>query len=193
MATSGTRSPEAAAAARRPAGPGAPVRTAPPPPRAPTPAPSGGPARSGAAPSSAPPARAGAAPAGTHDAFWQPFLDRVRAERLAVYMMLVAGRPVGLDDEVLRIGIDSETMRRDASRREVIDLLQTAAGAVAGRPLRVEIGPLPPEHADDTAIARGRKRTEDTLADPMVQAAVEIFGGEVRGVRERRPRGGETP
>jgi len=189
------------AAARRPAAPppiAAPPRTAAPasaatPSRAAAP-PSTAPARPAAAPAS----RAAGAPAGParpapHDDFWQAFLTRVRAERLAVYMMLVAGRPVGLDDEVLRIGIDSETMRRDASRREVLDLLQAAAGEVAGRPLRVEVGPMPPEHADDTALARGRKRTEDTLADPMVQAAVEIFGGEVRGVRERRPRGGETP
>jgi DNA polymerase-3 subunit gamma/tau len=192
----GGRGPSGGGVSARAVGPAAPARSAGPP-RAPAP-----PGRSGAAPPSAPaPARPGApaaaapagAEAGTRDAFWQRFLERVRAERLAVYMMLVAGHPVGLDDQVLRIGIDSETMRRDASRREVVDLLQTAAGAVAGRPLRVEIGPLPAEHSGDTAIARGRKRTEDTLADPMVQAAVEIFGGEVRGVRERRPRGGETP
>ena len=187
VATSAARAPDADTSPRRPSSAAAPARPASAP-AAPRP-----PAPPVARPGAASPPTAARPETSTHDDFWQRFLERVRGERLAVYMMLVAGRPVGLDDEVLRIGIDSETMRRDASRREVIELLQAAAGAVAGRPLRIEIGPLPPEHADDTAIARGRRRTEDTLADPMVQAAVEIFGGEVRGVRERRPRGGETP
>jgi len=196
--TPGARDP--GSAARRPMSPPTPS-AAPPRGAAPSPTSSAPPARAAAAaptrPAAAPasgPRPGGAAQPAAGDDFWQAFLARVRSERLAVYMMLVAGRPVGLDDEVLRIGIDSETMRRDASRREVLDLLQAAAGEVAGRPLRVEVGPIPPEHADDTAIARGRRRTEEVLADPMVQAAVEIFpGAEVRGVRERRPRGGETP
>src|SRR5439155_1421778 len=35
-------------------------------------------------------------------------------------------------------------------------------------------------------LAQARRRTEERLADPLVQAAVEIFGAEVRGVREPR-------
>jgi len=50
----------------------------------------------------------------------------------------------------------------------------------------VEVGPLPSEHAGQAPLAQARRRTEETLADPMVQAAVEIFGAEVRGVRDRR-------
>jgi hypothetical protein len=46
---------------------------------------------------------------------------------------------------------------------------------------------MPEDRADDTPLGRVRRRTEETLADPLVQAAVEIFGAEVRGVRERRP------
>ena len=38
----------------------------------------------------------------------------------------------------------------------------------------------------DRTYAEARRRTEETLAHPMVQAAVEIFGAEVRGVRDRR-------
>jgi len=43
------------------------------------------------------------------------------------------------------------------------------------------------EGAGDTPIAQAKRREEETLADPLVQAAVEIFGAEVRGVRDRRP------
>jgi hypothetical protein len=38
----------------------------------------------------------------------------------------------------------------------------------------------------ETPAAQAKRRTEETLADPLVQAAVEIFGAEVRGVRDRR-------
>ena len=57
---------------------------------------------------------------------------------------------------------------------------------VAAEALRVEVGPVPPERAGDTPMAQARRREEETLADPLVQAAVEIFGAEVRGVRDRR-------
>ena len=47
---------------------------------------------------------------------------------------------------------------------------------------------MPPEHLADTPIAQARRRQEETLADPLVRAAVEIFGAEVRSVRDRRSR-----
>jgi hypothetical protein len=102
-------------------------------------------------------------------------------------MTLMSGRPLGVEDDVLRIGIDSEAMRRELQAREVMSRLEAAAADVAGRPLRVQVGPMPAERAGDTPIAQARRRTEETLADPLVRAAVEIFeGAEVRGVRDRR-------
>lgn len=101
--------------------------------------------------------------------------------------VVTTGRPLGIQGDVLRIGIESEAMRRDFSARENLERIQSLAGEVAGRPLRIEVGPMPAEHAADTPLAQQRRRTEETLADPLVQAAVEIFGGEVRGVRDRRP------
>src|SRR5207302_1597062 len=76
--------------------------------------------------------------------------------------------------------------RRELSRKETLQRLRAIASEVAGRELRVEVGPLPSEHAGQAPLAQARRRTEETLADPMVQAAVEIFGAEVRGVRDRR-------
>ena len=67
-----------------------------------------------------------------------------------------------------------------------LDRLSAIAREIAGADVRVEIGPLPSELAGDTPLAQARRRTEETLADPAVQAAVEIFGAEVRGVREKR-------
>src|SRR5213080_4233241 len=118
---------------------------------------------------------------------WDRFLARVQEEKLvAPYMMLVSGTLLAADGEALRIGIDNEAARRELSRKETLQRLRAIASEVAGRELRVEVGPLPSERAGQAPLAQARRRTEETLADPMVQAAVEIFGAEVRGVRDRR-------
>src|SRR5881628_3159008 len=125
-----------------------------------------------------------AAPGG---GLWDRFLARVQEEKLvAPYMMLLSGTLLAADGEALRIGIDNEAARRELSRKETLQRLRAIASEVAGRELRVEVGPLPSEHAGQAPLAQARRRTEETLADPMVQAAVEIFGAEVRGVRDRR-------
>jgi hypothetical protein len=116
---------------------------------------------------------------------WDAFLARVRREKVALYMTLAAGRPLGLDGDVLRIGLESESMRRSVQSRDSLELLGRLASEAAGRPVRVEVGPLPADRQGDTQRARTRQREQETLADPLVQAAVEIFGGEVRAVRER--------
>jgi DNA polymerase-3 subunit gamma/tau len=125
--------------------------------------------------------------AATGGGLWDRFLARVQEEKLvAPYMMLVSGTLLAADGEALRIGIDNEAARRELSRKEILERLRAIASEVAGRELRVEVGPLPSEHAAQAPLAQARRRTEETLADPIVQAAVEIFGAEVRGVRDRR-------
>ena len=154
---------------------------------------SGGGTPRAATPSATPPAARGAggaaatapAPGGDLETVWQALLPKVRAARVALYMTLASGRPLDMADGVLRIGLESESMRRSVQGRESLDLLGRLASEVTGRALRVEIGPLPAERQDELPRARARQREQDSLADPMVQAAVEIFGGEVRGVRER--------
>jgi DNA polymerase-3 subunit gamma/tau len=126
------------------------------------------------------------APAAPDD-LWERFLARVRQDKLSLYMTLAAGRPLGVVDGALRIGIENEAMRRELARKETLDRLGALASEAAGRTLRVEVGPMPEGRAGETPLGRVRRRTEETLADPLVQAAVEIFGAEVRGVRERRP------
>jgi DNA polymerase-3 subunit gamma/tau len=126
--------------------------------------------------------KAGAADGG----LWEQFLARVKEEKLSLYMPLAAGKLLAADGGALRIGIGNETMRRELSRRETLECLSVIAREIAGRELRVEVGPLPGELAGEAPLAQARRRTEATLADPMVQAAVEIFGAEVRGVRDRR-------
>jgi DNA polymerase III subunit gamma/tau len=137
----------------------------------------------------APPRASGAAPAaGAAGGLWESVLARVRQERVSLYMTLAAARPLGVTDGVLRLGLDSEALRREVAGKETLARLGALASEIAGRSLRVEVGPVPGDRAGDTPIAEVRRREQETLADPLVQAAVEIFGAEVRGVRDRRSR-----
>jgi DNA polymerase-3 subunit gamma/tau len=138
----------------------------------------------GAGPASPAAAPSGGRPAGT--VLWDRFLARVKEEKVSLYLALAAGKLLAADGGTLRIGVENEAMRRELSRKETLVRLGAIAGEIAGRDVRVEVGPLPSEHAGDAPLAQARRKTEETLADPMVQAAVEIFGAEVRGVRERR-------
>ena len=142
------------------------------------------------APPAAPPARerGGAAAVEASVSVWDRVLARVRQERVSLYMTLAAARPLGVSDGVLRLGLDSEALRRELAARDTLARLAALASEAAGHPLRIEVGPVPAEHVGDTPVAQARRRQEETLADPLVQAAVEIFGAEVRGVRDRRSR-----
>jgi DNA polymerase-3 subunit gamma/tau len=141
------------------------------------------------APPAAPPTRAGgAAPGGVAGALWERVLARIRQERVSLYMTLAAARPLGMSDGVLRVGLDSEALRREVAGKDTLARLGALASELAGHALRVEVGPVPGDRAGETPIAEVRRREQETLADPLVQAAVEIFGAEVRGVRDRRSR-----
>ncbi|HLK10366.1 MAG TPA: DNA polymerase III subunit gamma/tau [Candidatus Binatia bacterium] len=151
----------------------------------------GTPGAGGATPPADPGARvapeAAASRSAAPDDLWERFLARVRQDKVSLYMALASGRGLGVENGTLRIGIENEAMRRELGRKETLDRLGQLAGEAAGRALRVEVGPMPDGQAGDTPLKRARRRAEETLADPMVQAAVEIFGAEVRGVRDRRP------
>src|SRR5438034_656634 len=141
----------------------------------------GNPAASGGAVRESAPRARGAAPGG----LWDRFLARVQEEKLvAPYMMLLSGTLLAADGEALRIGIENEAARRELSRKETLQRLRAIASEVAGRELRVEVGPLPSEHAAQAPLAQARRRTEETLADPMVQAAVEIIRAAQRMLSE---------
>ena len=121
------------------------------------------------------------------DGLWEQFLTRVRQEKVSLYIALASGKRLDADGPTLRIGIENEAMRRELGKPETLARLHAIAREVAGQgDFRVEIGPLPADQASEAPLAKARRRTEETLADPIVQAAVEIFGAEVRGVRDRR-------
>jgi len=132
------------------------------------------------------PAPRAAGPAVDDGGVWDGLLARVQAERLSLFMALSAGRSLGLENDVLRIGLENEALRRDCTRKESLEVLRAIASELAGRAIQIDIGPLPAGVTHENAAAQAKRRAEETLSDPLVQAAVEIFGAEVRGVRDRR-------
>ena len=115
---------------------------------------------------------------------------RNRIEILAADLAQRDKVDAGLRTEIARLEEQVATYEGLISQRTdsvsaTLERLQAIASQIAGRPLRVDVTPLPAEHAGETPAAQARRRTEETLADPLVQAAVEIFGAEVRGVRDR--------
>src|SRR5262245_34914022 len=87
-------------------------------------------------PPAAPPGRAGPRPgaagagpvSGTtrpdaSGGVWESVLARVRQERVSLYMTLAAARPLGVADGVLRLGMDSEALRREVAARETLSRL----------------------------------------------------------------------
>jgi hypothetical protein len=96
-----------------------------------------------------------------------------------------------LDDAAATLAVPRGFRFDYLSRRDHLTLIEELAGRFFGRPLRVQIevgeasnGAAPVEPPRPSAA----ELTSAALQNPAVKAAVEILGGEVAEVRERRPR-----
>src|SRR5439155_18615308 len=94
-----------------------------------------------AAPASAAPPSARASQETSGERLWERFLARVREDKVSLYLALAAGKVFGDETDVLRIGLENEAMRRELTRAQTLERLRTIAGEVAGREMRIEIGP----------------------------------------------------
>jgi DNA polymerase-3 subunit gamma/tau len=163
-----------------------------PPPRAaaPPPAAAAGAGRTAAAP----PAPAAGPEAG--EASWPAFVAFARGERptLAEHIAKCALRR--LDGQDVAIEAPRGFRADYLSRRDHVAQIEELAVRFFGRPMRVQVT------AGDAASAAPQtqppratsaERTSAALQDPAVQAAVNILGGEIAEVRERRPRRREEP
>ncbi len=92
-------------------------------------------ARSGA-PSGGTPAGERAAPPAASKAadgdLWELLLGRLQQEKISLYMALASGRLLGVDDGVLRVGVENEAMRRDLGRKETLERLQVRGDGRGG-------------------------------------------------------------
>jgi DNA polymerase-3 subunit gamma/tau len=149
-----------------------------------------------AAPATASGAAAAAGPPGpASDATvpWADFLAVVQRERKALYMTLATSRCLGLRDDGLRIGVESEIYARELGKRETLRAVETLAEGFFGRRLAISVetvprgegAPAPPS----PEAALGERLARENLEHPTVKAALDILGGEVRVVRPPRSPG----
>jgi DNA polymerase-3 subunit gamma/tau len=146
------------------------------------------------------------APAGAYGGFEAPprpsgpaplaqVFDRLRAfaqqENRGLFAALEGGRLVAKTEDTLRIALSSGIAARRLEARKAD--LESVCARFFGKPLRVEIAAeLASAPALAAAKAAGdgelaRKRRQDALAHPAVNAALEILGAEID---EIRPLGG---
>ena len=140
----------------------------------------------------APSASADAGPAAAGTVPWRDFLALVQQERKALYMTLAGSRCLDLGAQELRIGVASEVYARELSKKENRDEIEALAARAFGRPLSVSVQAVkeasPGNEVGAAAAARETEESfkRETLAHPVVKAALDILGGEVRAVKRRR-------
>ena len=140
----------------------------------------------------APAARtAPAAPtAGVGEQSWPAFVAFARAERPTLADHLAQCAPAGLDGQTIAIEAPRGFRANYLSRRDHVAQIEELAARFFGRPMQVRVSAADPAQADQPAAPRPTtaELTSAALQDPAVQAAVNILGGEIAEVRERRPR-----
>ena len=99
--------------------------------------------------------RSAAAPPAPPATLWESVLARVRQERVSLYMTLAAARPLGVSDGVLRLGLDSEALRRELSGKDTLDAARRARQRDRRPRGPVEVGPVPGERAGETPHRAG--------------------------------------
>ena len=132
----------------------------------------------------APPTRSGA-PAPLTQVF-----DRLRSfaqdENRGLFAALEGGRLLTKSDDALRIALPSAIASRRLETRRPD--LESVISRFFGKPMRVELVVDPGAAAPNNSRAAGggelaRKRRQDALAHPSVNAALEILGAEIAEIR----------
>lgn len=141
--------------------------------------------------SAADPEPAAAVSSPSENGSWEEFLTFVGKEKAMLFPYLKSSQPVNCEGPALALavprGFNYDYLAQHT--RQVEDIAQR----FFGRPLRVtvnavETGPAPPASTESAAALHAA-----ALGNPVVRAAVDILGGEVREVRPRarRERGNE--
>ena len=131
---------------------------------------------------------------GGGDQSWDGFLAFVGKQKVSLATYLRASEPSAVDGPTLALRVPAGHYHDYLAQRNHTQLVEDLAQQFFGRPLRVTVQVASPaaestaEPAEDAADLHSV-----ALGDPVVRAAVEIFGGEVQEVksRARRPRGTE--
>jgi DNA polymerase-3 subunit gamma/tau len=128
---------------------------------------------------------------------WEAVVSRVHAERPNLGAYLEDAALVGVEDEVVTIGYPASAgaSMKIIQREEYQRVIAGACAALCERPLRLRVVTLEAGSAKTLAHLRREREAatasrlrEEALANPLVQEALSVFGGEVQEVRRKRSR-----
>ncbi|MGH7818978.1 MAG: hypothetical protein ACREQ9_04320, partial [Candidatus Binatia bacterium] len=137
-------------------------------------------AETAAPPPSAPPRRRNGDADGAR---WPEFLEFVQARRVSLYMTLCHARVVEQTPGKIILGVSGGEFRRELESRETLAQVEALAEGFFGAPTKIGVLSIAEERATQAPPAPS---AVETLENPAVRKAVEILGGEVREVRNRR-------
>jgi DNA polymerase-3 subunit gamma/tau len=155
---------------------------------APTPARAAGPPLARAPDPAPAPTPARAAASGGQS--WEAFVAFARGERPTLAEHLAKCALTRLDAQEIAIAAPRGFRADYLARRDHVAQIAELAERFFGRAMRVQVaaGDTTSAAAFDAPRATTAELTSAALQDPAVQAAVNILGGEIAEVRERRPR-----
>jgi DNA polymerase-3 subunit gamma/tau len=149
-----------------------------------------------AEPEPAPRPTAAPVPTGDAQTQWQEFVAFVNRERVTLGHHLGTCDLRRLEGAVLEIDAPAGFRHDYLARRDHVGEVEELARRFFQRELRVIVRPKTVANgngsvAEEKKVESKADLTAAALGNPVVQAAVQILGGEVAEVRSRRPRGGE--
>ncbi len=125
---------------------------------------------------------------------WQGLVETVRAQRPSIASVLEHGSLLCQDLPVVEIGFTSGSFNLERMRdSETQQALEEIAATFFGQKVTIKVsaingkaGQAPPSLIEEQRAKdsdRKKRLREDALAHPMIQAAVSVFGGEIKEVR----------
>ena len=127
---------------------------------------------------------------------WEAVVARVLAERPNIGAFLEESGLVSAAGDLVTVGFPASagTAMRMMQQESYQQAVAEACSALAGRDLRVRVVSLESGTAVPTAAQLRREREatrerhlrDEALANPLVQEALSVFGGEVKEVRQSR-------
>ena len=113
---------------------------------------------------------------------WEEFLSFVQKTRISLFLTLSQARALVEAPGRLVIGVAKEFSRKELARRETLSVLEDLAREFFGQPMRVSV-----EAVEETSVPPAPPPAPaELLENPAIRKAVEILGGEVREIRNRR-------
>jgi DNA polymerase III subunit gamma/tau len=139
-----------------------------------------------AVPKDEPPGPALAGPAGQ----WMDVIHRIRDVKPSLASYLEGCRLIGMRDNVITLGFEDRTaffvdlIKKEENLRLVRDTVKKLLGLDAQIKFEEGKGEAPPPRRAEEAKKKERAKEENTLSDPIVKEAINLFGGEIVEIRE---------